>query len=154
MSSNNATGPRAVVVGVDGSEASKDALRWALGYARQTGAEVHALSAWQYPPSFAWAPAILDQIDLEGDARRMLKGTVEEVAGAYQDVVVRSVVVEGPPALMLAKAAEHAQVLVVGNRGHGAFAGMLLGSVSTHCVHHASCPVVVVRHHHRERSAA
>jgi nucleotide-binding universal stress UspA family protein len=56
------------------------------------------------------------------------------------------VVAEGPPALELLKAAQNADLLVVGSRGHGAFAGMLLGSVSEHCVAHSSCPVVVVRH--------
>jgi nucleotide-binding universal stress UspA family protein len=54
-------------------------------------------------------------------------------------------VIEGPPARVLIDASQNADLLVVGSRGHGAFAGMLIGSVSQHCVHHASCPVVVVR---------
>ncbi len=152
MSGQRPTGAGVVVVGVDGSEASRDALRWALGYARLAGASVHALTAWQYPPSYAWAPAVIDQVDLEGDARRMLKETIEEVVTAHWDVVVQSEVVQGSPGQTLTKAAEHADVLVVGSRGHGAFAGMLLGSVSEHCVHHATCPVVVVRHAHHQPS--
>jgi nucleotide-binding universal stress UspA family protein len=146
MRSRYATDPGVVVVGVDGSEASKDALRWALGYARLAGASVHALTAWQYPDNFAWAA--LPEVDLEGDTRRALKEAIEELAGSYQEVTVHPEVVEGHPSLVLVRAAEHASLLVVGSRGHGAFAGMLLGSVSDYCVHHAKCPVVVIRHAH------
>ena len=146
MSSQRPAGAGVVVVGVDGSEGSKDALRWALGYARLAGASVHALTAWQYPPSYAWAPAIFDQADLEGDARAALKQTLEDVVATEGPVTVQTQVVQGPPALALLRAAADADLLVVGSRGHGAFAGMLLGSVSEHCVHHATCPVVVVHH--------
>jgi nucleotide-binding universal stress UspA family protein len=154
MSSQRPTGAGVVVVGVDGSQASKDALRWALGYARLAGASVHAVTAWQYPPSYAWAPAVLDQVDLEGDARRMLKETIEEVVTADGDVVVQSEVVQGSPGLVLVRAAANAEALVVGSGGHGALAGMLLGSVSEHCVHHATCPVVVVGHAHHQPSGS
>jgi nucleotide-binding universal stress UspA family protein len=154
MSSGRPAGAGVVVVGVDGSEASKDALRWALGYARQTGASVLALTAWQYPPSYAWAPAVVDQVDLEGDARRMLKETIEEVVAGNRDVVVRSEVVHGSPGLLLVRAAERAEALVVGSRGHGSFTGMLLGSASEHCVHHATCPVVVIHHPRHEPSGS
>ncbi len=118
-----------VVVGVDGSEASADALRWAVRYARMTGATVRAVTVWHYPASFGWAPTTaIPEMDLEGDARQALKETLEQVVGA-----------------------EDADLLVVGSRGHGAFAGMLLGSVSEHCVHHATCPVVVIRHPRDQR---
>lgn len=147
MTRSNAVGAGMVVVGVDGSEASKDALRWAIRYARMAGATVQAVTAWHYPASFGWAPSpAIPQMDLEGEARQALKETVEQVLGATEPVTIQTQVVEGPPALMLLKAAEDADLLVVGSRGHGAFAGMLLGSVSGHCVHHAACPVVVVRH--------
>ena len=138
-----------VVVGVDGSEASKDALRWAIRYARMAGATVHAVTAWHYPASVGWAasPVILE-MDLEGEARQALKQTVEYVVATEGPVTIQTRVVEGPPALILLKAATDADLLVVGSRGHGAFAGMVLGSVSEHCVHHANCPVVVVRHPH------
>ena len=138
-----------VVVGVDGSEASKDALRWAIRYARMAGATVHAVTAWHYPASVGWAasPVILE-MDLEGEARQALKQTVEYVVATEGPVTIQTRVVEGPPALILLKAATDADLLVVGSRGHGAFAGMVLGSVSEHCVHHAACPVVVIRHPH------
>jgi len=147
-SDNDVTTAGAVVVGVDGSPASKDALRWALRYARVTGTTVRAVTAWHYPYSFAWMA--LPEVDLEGGTQRALKETIDEVAAAYPDVAVNPEVVEGVPPSVLITAARDAELLVVGSRGHGAFAGMLLGSVSQHCVHHATCPVVVVRPHGEE----
>ena len=138
-----------VVVGVDGSEVSKDALRWAIGYARMAGATVRVVTVWHFPASFGWGPVpAIPEMDLEADARAALKETIEAVADAGAPVTIQTEVVEGPPALMLMRAAAGADLLVVGSRGHGAFAGMLLGSVSEHCVHHATCPVVVIRHAH------
>jgi nucleotide-binding universal stress UspA family protein len=149
MSTHRPADGGVVVVGVDGSQASREALQWALHFARLTGGSVRALTAWQLPPSYAWAPAVLDQIDPEGDASRMLKQTVDEVVAGDIAVVVHAEVVQGAAGLELIRAAEHAEALVVGSSEHGAFAGMLLGSVSEYCVHHASCPVVVVRHAHQ-----
>lgn len=146
MSSETGASVGVVVVGVDGSEASKDSLRWAGRYARLTGSMVQAVMAWQYPVEFGWGVVFAD-LDLEGDARRLLKEMVGEVLGG-QPVKVRTRVVQGPAALVLEEFAGAADLLVVGSRGRGAFAGMLLGSVSEHCAHHASCPVVVV--HHRQ----
>jgi nucleotide-binding universal stress UspA family protein len=138
-----------VVVGVDGSEASRDALRWAIRYARMTGATVRAITVWHFPASFGWGPVpAVPEMDLEADARAALKETIEAAADTGEPVTIQTEVVEGPPALMLLRAAAHADLLVVGSRGHGAFAGMLLGSVSEHCVHHATCPVMVIRHPH------
>ncbi len=145
MRSDSVAGPGVVVVGVDGSDASKDALRWAVRYARLAGASVDAVLAWQLPATYGWAP-VLAGVDLEGDARKALEETVDEVFGPDRPVALRTSVVQGSPAPVLLGAADGADLLVVGSRGHGAFAGMLLGSVSEHCVHHARCPVVVVRH--------
>jgi nucleotide-binding universal stress UspA family protein len=134
-----------VVVGVDGSEPSKDALRWAIRYACRTGATVRAVTVWHFPTSFGWGPLpTIPEMDLEADARAGLKETVEAVADTSEPVTLQTEVVEGPPALTLLRAAEGADLLVVGSRGHGAFAGMLIGSVSEHCVHHANCPLVVI----------
>jgi nucleotide-binding universal stress UspA family protein len=138
-----------VVVGVDGSDASKDALAWAGRYARLTGSTLHAVTAWQIPAELAFVA--VPELDPEGDARRLLKEAIGEVLEGGQPVTLRTSVVQGPPALVLEQRAGAADLLVVGSRGHGALTGMLLGSVSEHCVHHAGCPVVVV--HHRKEQA-
>ncbi len=136
-----------VVVGVDGSEASKDALRWAVRYARMAGTTVRVVTAWYFPASYGWAPTpLIAEVDLEADARLAQKRLLEDVVATEGPVTVQTEIVHGPPALVLLRAAAEADLLVVGSRGHGAFAGMLLGSVSEHCVHHAACPVVVVHH--------
>lgn len=141
-----------VVVGVDGSEASRDALRWAVRYARMAGTTVRVVTAWYFPASYGWAPTpLIAEVDLEADARLAQKQVLEEIALTEGPVTVQTEIVEGPPALVLLREAADAELLVVGSRGHGAFAGMLLGSVSEHCVHHATCPVVVVHHAERAR---
>jgi nucleotide-binding universal stress UspA family protein len=137
-----------IVVGVDGSLGSKSALRWAMTQAQLTGAKVEAVSCWQDPVMWAYTygvPALYDTGDLAGSAEKALAETVAEVArqqGQPADVLSR--VVQGHPAEVLIKVASGADLLVVGSRGHGTFAGIMLGSVSQHCVQHAPCPVVVV----------
>jgi nucleotide-binding universal stress UspA family protein len=137
-----------IVVGVDGSEGSKEALRWAARQAGLTGERLHVVSAWEYPVSWGWAPAFPADFDPEGDTRRALEATVQEVLGSGADANLE--VVEGRAAPSLLDAAADAELLVVGSRGLGGFASMVLGSVSEHCVHHGSCPVVVV--HRRPES--
>lgn len=134
-----------IVVGVDGSEGSLDALRWAAQEAQLTGASLDVVTAWEYPTAFGWAPPIPADWNPEEEAKRDLAESVERTLGKTPAVNVRQVVVEGHPAPVLLAAASHADLLVVGSRGHGAFVGMLVGSVSEHCVSHATCPVVVVR---------
>lgn len=134
-----------IVVGVDGSEASKTALRWAANQARLTGARLVVVAAWEYPTSFGWAPAYPADWDPEADARTALTEVVDQVLGQQRPDGVELDVAEGHPAPILVEASQGAELLVVGSRGHGAFAGMVLGSVSEHCVAHARCPVVVVR---------
>jgi nucleotide-binding universal stress UspA family protein len=152
MTSKDTAG-RVVVVGVDGSEPSKDALRWALDYAGMAGATVRAVTVWHFPAGFGWGTVpvpVTPDMDLEADARAALKATIEQVAGTQGEADrIQAQVVEGPTALMLLQAAADADLLVVGSRGRGAFAGMVLGSVSEHCVHHANCPVAVVRRPHQ-----
>lgn len=134
--------PRLIIVGVDGSPSSRAALRWALDIARLTGAAVRAITVWRIPVSYAHVPDWSD-MDLAGAASSTLVDTVREVAVA-DDPSVETVVLEGAAAPALLEAAETADLLVVGSRGRGGFAGLLLGSVTTYCVHHASCAVVVV----------
>ena len=131
-----------VVVGVDGSEESRLALRWAFEYAQMSGAPVEAVIAWEIPPTYGLAPSY-DDVDFEKKAQETAEETIRAVVGDNAPVTLR--VERGHPAPILIAASGHAQLLVVGSRGHGAFAGMLLGSVSQHCVHQAHCPVVVIR---------
>ena len=137
-----------IVVGVDASEPSKDALRWAAGQAKLTGGHLHIVMAWAIPSMGYWAP-IPQGLDLAKEAATALQSTIDEVLGSAPEVSFSSEVLEGHPALVLLEQAKDADLLVVGSRGHGEFTGMLIGSVSEHCVTHADCPVVVVRTPHR-----
>ncbi len=146
MPPSESSSPR-IVVGIDGSPPSVAALRWAIRQAELTGASVDAVSAWQFPASagaYGWAPESgFDNIDFEGLTAKALKAAVDQV-GPPPSVTIRQLVVEGNPAQALLDAAAKADLLIVGNRGHGAFADALLGSVSERCVRHAHCPVLVV----------
>ena len=137
---------RPIVVGVDGSPSSREALRWAMGQARLTGRPVDAVISWTIPVGFGVAGAgVLVSLDWEGPATSTLQDMVAEVVEAPDVDRVTQRVVEGHPAQVLLEAAAEAALLVVGSRGRGGFSGMLLGSVSQHVVARATCPVVVVR---------
>ncbi len=133
-----------VVVGVDGSEGSKAALRWAVGQADLTGAKVEAVAAWEYPATYGWAPMYSDDETLPELTKKQVSETVRDTLGAEAADLIGVTVTEGQSAHVLLTSSAGADLLVVGRRGRGGFAGLLLGSVSQHCVHHASCPVVVV----------
>jgi nucleotide-binding universal stress UspA family protein len=138
-----------IVVGVDGSPSSKAALAWAVRQSQLTGASVEAVIAWQYPVlagGMAFAPLwVLEGSDLSVLAENVLTDAVEETVASDDRVRIRSTVREGDAARVLLETANGADLLVVGSRGHGGLAEALLGSVSQHCVHHARCPVVIVR---------
>ncbi|MFD8804682.1 universal stress protein [Streptomyces sp. NPDC059597] len=137
-----------IVVGVDGSESSKRALRWALRQAETTGSTLEAVTAWEFPQmygSLGWMPPTGGEADFERVAGEIVAEAVEEVAGPEPEVEIVAKVAYGTPAGVLLEAADGAALLVVGNRGHGGFAGALLGSVGQHCTQHATCPVVIVR---------
>jgi nucleotide-binding universal stress UspA family protein len=133
-----------IVVGVDGSEPSRAALRCAAYQAELTGAELRPVQAWRLPVTYGM-PADYSDVDFAKRAGESLRHTVEETLGEHPGVPVDAQVFEGHPAAVLTEAARNADFLVVGSHGHGAFTGMLLGSVSQHCVQHAGCPVLVVR---------
>jgi nucleotide-binding universal stress UspA family protein len=133
-----------IVVGVDGSEASAAALRWAAGQARLTGAVLEAVIAWEYPATYGWSLPV-DDAGMGADAADALHTSVTDALGADPGVEVREETRLGNAAQVLLTEAEGADLLVLGARGRGGFRGLLLGSVSTHCVHHAPCPVLVVR---------
>jgi len=130
-----------VVVGVDGSPGSQHALEFAVAEARFRGARVQAVMAWQRPIMMD-PQVMLDDFDPEGWSRAALSAAITAVSA--DDVPMECRLAEGHPAGILIDACVEADLLVVGNRGHGGFAGALLGSVSHRCVAHASCPVVVV----------
>lgn len=135
-----------IVVGVDGSEASVDAVRWAVRQARLTGSELEVLTSWHFPSQYAeW---VADEIDWDARARALLEDTLAAVH-IEKDLQITRTARPGHPAAVLTDASATAELLVVGSRGHDGFAGMLLGSVSTHVAAHAHCPVVVVRHQER-----
>jgi nucleotide-binding universal stress UspA family protein len=148
----------AVVVGVDGSPGAGEALRWALAEARLRKVPLRIVHAWTYGYAGATAGGYgnLGYIgsfastggsasDLGRVAEEGLETAISEVVGETTDVQIERRVVEGGAAAVLLDAAATGDLLVVGSRGHGGFAGLLLGSVSQQCVHHAQCPVVVVR---------
>lgn len=131
-----------VLVGVDGSEHSKAALRWALAEAEQHSGEVTALLSWQVP--FLSFPGAFDREELEQAAKEFLVDTVSEVAPS-PSVPLRTLVAEGEPTESLAVASRDADLLVLGTRGRTRFAGLLLGAVSQGAAVTAACPVVLVK---------
>ncbi len=137
---------RLVVVGVDGSDESVAALRWAGEYAAATGAKLRAILAWHYPAAVGPAPVgVAPPVITEEVRQNMATALAEAVARANPGAPVDQVIGYGHPVQVLVEASKEADLLVVGRRGHAAITGMLVGSVSIHCVTHAHCPVVVVQ---------
>lgn len=135
-----------IVVGVDGSEESKETLRFALEEARRWHTKLHVVHAfWEWEPSPAMGETEQDPGLPEREG--WLAALVRDIAGEVADVEIKQSTVEDDPAPALLAAAQGAELLIVGSRGHGGFADLLLGSVSQQCAHHASCPVVIVRGH-------
>jgi nucleotide-binding universal stress UspA family protein len=134
-----------IVVGTDGSPSSLAALEWAASQAELTGATLDVLMTWEWPASYGWSIPIPTGCDPEHDTAKALDQLLEPVRKEHPRITIQATVIEGHPAPLLVKASQGADLLVVGSRGHGEFAGMLLGSVSEHCVANAHCPVLVVR---------
>jgi len=137
-----------IVVGVDGSEASVKALRFALEEARSHGGEVKAVKAWNVPPlayGAGWSvPIHLD--DYAKIAQTEFDKTLKDAGVADSSVTVTQILREGQPADVLCAEAKGADLLIVGSRGLGGFRGLLLGSVGQQCANHAACPVVIIPH--------
>jgi nucleotide-binding universal stress UspA family protein len=134
-----------IVVGVDGSPSSVHALEWAIHQAELTGDVIDAVNAWHFPNDYGMP--VGDLPDFAGLGAEILDKAIAEARNATGQAAaeIHPHVVEGNPAQALLDLAKGADLLVVGSRGHGGFTGALLGSVSQHVVHHAPCPVVVVR---------
>lgn len=140
-----------IVVGFDGSDHSQTALNWAIDEARQRKGQLRLVTAWNKPP-MAWYPAVLETAAGEIAAEE----SAEQIAGTLQAEALKSAAAEGvaatgqivhsdSPASAILDAAQDADLVVVGSRGHGGFPALHLGSVSTQVINHAPCPVLVVR---------
>jgi nucleotide-binding universal stress UspA family protein len=148
---------RTIVVGVDGSAGSRNALRWALEQAERTAADVQAVNVWTPETThYACMPMAFAVDDLADAAEAVLLDTLVEVTREYgRSVPIRPRVLRGFPAEELLHAARSAQLLVLGAPAHGTMTGLLLGSVSHQCVQRATCPVLIapaVPHRQRPRS--
>jgi nucleotide-binding universal stress UspA family protein len=131
-----------VVVGVDGSTGSRKALEFAFDHASRSGAPVTAIHAWRDGARGDAREGLVEEIRA---AERILAEALAGFADQYPDVKVTTEAVPVVPQRVLADASQAASLVVVGSRGLGAFAGLLLGSVSQSVLHHAQCPVAVVR---------
>jgi nucleotide-binding universal stress UspA family protein len=137
---------KTILVGIDGSQPSRSALRWASDQAERNRCEIVALNAWTWTPMLAGAaPSVSEVPDPAEAARSVLLQSIVEELGDNPPVKVQPVAKEGNPARILIDMSADADLLVVGTRGHGGFAGLLLGSVSQHVAAYARCTVVVVR---------
>lgn len=140
----NGTGP--VVVGVDGSPQSLQALRWAADQALLQHAELHIVVAWNVPNTLGWSVPLPEDFDPAEPARQVVADAEKLVSQDYPGVVVKPHIEEGLAKKAIADAAKAlgASLLVVGARGYGEVTGLLMGSVSQYLAVHAECPVVIV----------
>jgi nucleotide-binding universal stress UspA family protein len=131
-----------IIVGIDGSDQSMAALRWAERLASALNAHVEAVTAWSYPAFYGLAPEAEWRPDL--DARGAAEAILDKTFGPERPAWLTSTVREGLASQVLVDMSASADMLIVGSRGHGGFTGLLLGSVSSACTQHAKCPVLVV----------
>ncbi len=136
-----------IVVGIDGSDNARSALRWAVEEAVIRNATVKAVYAWGYPVMLGpeGAAAYLDPIESSNQADKYLATVISEVFPSGAPVTIEQVAEMGTGVSVLISESQHADLVVVGARGHGGFLGLLLGSTAGQVVHHAHCPVVVLR---------
>lgn len=131
-----------IVVGVDGSESSIEALRYGVQIASAFGAPLEAVTIWRF--QYASHVPMADALDPENDARGIMESALGRIFGDQRPSWFTSHTSEGLTAETLIRESEGAGMLILGSRGHGGFVGLLLGSVSAQCAEHASCPVLVV----------
>jgi nucleotide-binding universal stress UspA family protein len=132
-----------IVVGIDGSESSIEALRYAVRAADAFGCSVEAVAAWTYPAGAE--VALLAGWSPEHDAHEILETVADAVFAGDRPSWFSAITKPGLAARTLIEASAGAEMLVVGSRGHGGFVGLLLGSVSGACAEHAHCPVLIIR---------
>jgi nucleotide-binding universal stress UspA family protein len=142
MTAGPGTGQGRIVVGVDGSRHSRQALRWGAHLAALFGARLDAVTAWEFPVMYGWS--VPPDWDPARDMEKVLDETLRAVFGDQPPPGLAQQVREGGAAKVLLEASRGAIMLVVGSRGHGGFTGLLLGSVSANVAEHASCPVLII----------
>ncbi len=137
-----------IVVGVDGSPLSQTALGFAVDEARLRHASLHVTYAYPVLASALTGSTGNDYYEqVETEAKKYLQGVID-AAPSVEGVDVTWLAVPGNPSEVLIEASREATLLVIGSRGVGGFMGLLMGSVSTQCVHYSHCPVLVVREEH------
>ena len=134
-----------IVVGIDGSDTSLEALRWAITEARRRGDRVEVLHCWHIP----YYGDVSGMMPVPGNvmeeaSQAILADALAAVAADADGVAISGRAVQGAAAHTLIEASATADLVVVGRRGHGGFVGLLMGSVATQVAGHAACPVVVV----------
>ena len=142
------SGWKTIVVGVDGSPGSRKALSWAAAEAAGHGSDLIVVNVWEHtllPPAGSVSVSERYVPDPSQRTADDLVQVIKEELGDEPPVFVQPVVKQGRPAKVLIEESANADLLVVGKRGHGGFAGLVLGSVSQHVAAYAKCPVVVVR---------
>ncbi len=144
MSAAQGTERPRIVVGVDGSTNSMDAVKWGARQAELMGAELELIAAWSWPNIYGDVP-LPSNYDPAADAGHILDDAEQTVRKEHPGVAFRRMAIQGHAAAILVEASRGAALLVVGSRGRGSFVGMVLGSVSQHCVTNAMCPVLVLR---------
>jgi nucleotide-binding universal stress UspA family protein len=147
MDKERREGRRVVVVGIDGSPASRHALLFAADEARQRGADLQVVTSFDVP-DILWpghGPAMTPVDDRVEMAKRAARKVVDSELPDQSDLNIHVVATTSPPTVALVERSAGADLLVVGSRGHGGFRGLIMGSVSLQCVLHARCPVAVVR---------
>lgn len=134
-----------VLVGVDGSAGSVESLRWALREAKLRGDDVDVVHCWHLPyVSDPTGLAVYPMDQLRECADALLADVMRQVDDAVDGLTVTSRAIIGPAAATLIEASAHADLLVVGRRGHGGFLTLLMGSVAQQVAAHSRCPVVIV----------
>lgn len=144
----NSTANAPILVGVDGSDSSLDALRYAATLADALRLPIRAIMTWDYA-------ALIDLYSMpdrspDKETAVLLDAAIKDVFGDDPPVGLTAAVIAGPAPSVLIDESRRAEMLVIGSRGRGGFAGLLLGSVSATCATHAHCPVLIVRHQKHE----
>lgn len=140
-----------VVVGIDGTQASRAALKWAADEAKLRGTALRVVHTWDRPyavpgPHTQTGRPAVDEEDTERRlAEELLDRELEATGVEVTGVRVEREIVEGPAAKTLIDAVQHADLLVIGSDRRGRFAEVPLGRIARECVQHSPCPIVIVR---------